>query len=142
MWVTWVSAGLDQCVARAGKRQEGGTLKPEPRIDRGKSRRRQGAITKTGNSHVRLVLVESAWSHRFPTRKTAHLQRKAASAPPRVQALAWAARKRLCVRNRHLYHAGKPKCHVTTAVARELAGFIRAIACEVSGRTHGCRAVG
>ena len=106
------------------------------------SRRRQGAITKTGNGHVRRVLVEAAWSYRFPARKTAHLRRKAASAPPRVQALAWAAQKRLCGRTRHLKLAGKAHCHVTTAVARELAGFVWAIACEVSGKPHASRAVG
>ena len=46
-------------------------------------RRRQGGITKTGNGHVRRVLVEAAWSSRFPARKSAHLRRKA-SAPPAV----------------------------------------------------------
>ena len=44
-------------------------------------RQRQGAITKTGNGHVRRVLVESAWCYRFPARKTRHLRRKAAAAP-------------------------------------------------------------
>ncbi len=106
------------------------------------SRRRQGAITKTGNSHVRRVLVQAAWNYRFPARKTAHLQRKAACAPARVQAVAWAAQKRLCGRYRHLSHAGKPLCKVTTAVARELAGFIWAIACEASDWPHASRAVG
>ena len=43
-------------------------------------RRRQGAITKTGNGHVRRVLVESAWSYRFPARKTRHLRYKAQAA--------------------------------------------------------------
>ena len=43
-------------------------------------RRRQGAITKTGNGHVRRVLVESAWSYRFPARKTRHLRCKASAA--------------------------------------------------------------
>ena len=52
------------------------------------SRRRQGAITKTGNGHFRRDLVEAARAYRFPARKKAHLQRKAAAAPPRVQALA------------------------------------------------------
>ena len=104
-------------------------------------RRRQGAITKTGNGHVRRVLVESAWSYRFPARKTRHLRRKASVAPPAVQAMAWAAQKRLCARYRHLYHAGKAKCVVTTAVARELVGFIWAIACEVAGRAHATRAL-
>ena len=104
-------------------------------------RRRQGGITKTGNGHVRRVLVEAAWSYRFPARKTRHLRRKAEAAPPAVQAMAWAAQKRLCARYRHLFHAGKVKCQVTTAVARELVGFIWAIACEVMGRPHVTRAV-
>lgn len=104
-------------------------------------RRRRGGITKTGNGHVRRVLVEAAWSYRFPARKTAHLRRKAQAAAPAVQAIAWAAQKRLCARYWHLYHAGKAKCQVTTAVARELVGFIWAIACEVMGRPHTTRAV-
>lgn len=61
--------------------------------------------------------------------------------PARVQALAWAAQKRLCGRYRRLSHAGKAHCQVTTAVARELAGFIWAIACEMAGRPHGSRAL-
>lgn len=104
------------------------------------SRRRQGAITKTGNGHVRRVLVEAAWSYRHPARKTAHLRRKAAAAPMAVQAIAWAAQKRLCARYRHLIRAGKVRNQATTAVARELAGFIWAIACEIGGRSHGTRA--
>ncbi len=104
------------------------------------SRRRQGAITKTGNGHVRRVLVEAAWHYRHPARKTAWLRRKTANAPPAVQALAWAAQKRLCARYRHLDRAGKAKCKVTVAVARELVGFIWAIACEVNGRPHATRA--
>ncbi len=104
------------------------------------SRRRQGAITKTGNGHVRRVLVEAAWSYRHPARKTAHPGRKAAAAPEAVRALAWAAQKRLCARYRHLLRAGKVKNQAATAVARELAGFIRAIACEVAGRPHASRA--
>ena len=86
-------------------------------------RRRQGAITKAGNGHVRRMLVESAWSYRFPARKTKHLRQKAAAAPEAVQALAWAAQKRLCARYRDLYQVGKNKCYVTTAVARELVRF-------------------
>ena len=104
-------------------------------------RRRRGGITKTGNGHVRRVLVEAAWSYRFPARKTAHLRRKAQAAPPAVQAIAWAAQKRLCARYWHLHHAGKAKCQVTTAVARELVGFIWAVACEVMGRPHTTRAL-
>ena len=107
------------------------------------SRRRQGAITKTGNGHVRRLLIESAWAYRFPARKTAHLRRKCAKArvPDRVQAIAWAAQKRLCGRYRKLSDRGKPKNKVVTAIARELVGFIWAIACEVRGRPHGIRAI-
>jgi len=97
------------------------------------AKRRQGGITKTGNGHVRRVLVESAWSYRFPPRKTAHIQRRAAKTSPKVQAIAWAAQKRLCGRYRHLTERGKLKVQTCTAVARELSGFIWAIACEVMG---------
>jgi len=99
----------------------------------GKTRRR-GGITKTGNGHVRRVLVEAAWCYRFQARKTAHLQRRAEKASEAVQAIAWEAQKRLCGRYRHLMSRGKLKVQVCTAIARELAGFIWAIACEVMGR--------
>ena len=104
-------------------------------------RRRQGGITKTGNGHVRRVLVEAAWSYRFPARKTAHLRRKAAGASAPVQAIAWAAQKRLCGSYWSLYQAGTAKALVCTAIARELVGFIWAIAYEVAGKPHGTRAL-
>lgn len=96
--------------------------------------RRQGGITKTGNGHVRRVLVESAWCYRFNARKTAHLQRYAKKCSSEVQAIAWKAQKRLCGRYRYLIERGKLKVQVSTAVARELVGFIWAIACEVMGK--------
>jgi len=51
-------------------------------------RRRQGAITLTGNSHARRMLVESAWSYRFPARQTMHLKRKAVNASQQAKAIA------------------------------------------------------
>jgi transposase len=96
--------------------------------------RRRGGITKTGNGHARRALVEAAWSYRFPARKTRHLQRRAEKAPQRAQAIAWAAQKRLCGRYQHLVAKGKLTVQACTAVARELAGFIWAIACEVAGK--------
>jgi transposase len=96
--------------------------------------RRRGGITKTGNSHVRRVLVEAGWCYRFPARKTAHLQRRAEKCSDAVQAIAWKAQKRLCGRYTHLLERGKLKVQVCTAVARELVGFIWAIACEVMGK--------
>lgn len=88
---------------------------------------RRGGITKTGNSHVRRVLVEAAWTYRHAARKTAVVQRRAERAPEVVQDIAWSAQKRLCQRYRALEAKGKLKVQVCTAVARELAGFVWAI---------------
>jgi transposase len=101
----------------------------------GQRQQRRG-ITKTGNGHVRRVLVEAAWGYRFPARKTAHLQRRAERTSEEVQAIAWKAQKRLCHRYRHLCHQGKLKVQVCTAVARELTGFIWAIAWQVMDPAH------
>ncbi len=89
--------------------------------------RSRGGITKTGNGHVRRVLVEAAWTYHHPARKTQHLQRKAKGAPEKVQEIAWKAQIRLCGRYKQLEAKGKPKVKVCTAVARELVGFIWAI---------------
>ena len=87
-------------------------------------RRRQGGITLTGNAHARRILVESAWSYRFPARQTMHLKRKAIHASEASKKIAWAAQKRLCTRYRTLTRAGKSTKLVCVAIARELAGFI------------------
>jgi len=93
-------------------------------------RRRQGGITKTGNSHARRMLVESAWSYRFPARQTMHLKRKAKNASDEAKVIAWRAQKRLCGRYRTLLQAGKNTKQTTVAVARELIGFIWDIVCH------------
>lgn len=103
--------------------------------------RRLGGITKTGNGHVRRVLVESSWSYRFPARKTKHLRQKEAKASDRVKAIAWAAQKRLCGRYQQLLDAGKVKQLACTAIARELSGFIWAIVCEVMNKPHASRSL-
>jgi transposase len=90
-------------------------------------RRRQGGITKTGNSHGRRVFVEAAWTYRHPARKTATLQRRAERTPEAIQEIAWTAQKRLCARYWALDARGKLKVQVCTAIARELAGFVWAI---------------
>ena len=91
----------------------------------------RGGITKTGNTHVRRILTESAWTYRFPARKTGPLQRRAEQTSEAVQAIAWKAQKRLCGRYQSLNARGVQKNKVCTAVARELSGFMWAIACEV-----------
>jgi len=94
-------------------------------------RQRQGGITKTGNTHARRVLIEASWSYRLPARKTAHLRLKAEKAGKVVQDIAWKAQKRLCSRYWYLINKGKLPVKSCTAVARELTGFIWAIAREV-----------
>lgn len=88
------------------------------------SRRRQGGITLAGNGHARRMLVESAWSYRFPARQTMHLKRKAVNASDEAKTIAWRAQTRLCGRYRTLTQAGKNTKLVCVAIARELAGFI------------------
>jgi hypothetical protein len=87
-------------------------------------RRRQGAITLTGNSHARRMLIESAWSYRFPARQTKHLKCKAVNASPEAKGIAWKAQVRLCGRYRSMTRAGKNTKLVCVAIARELAGFL------------------
>ena len=93
--------------------------------------RRQGAITKAGNGAARRMLIEAAWSYRFPARVTSPIQTRLDDAPEAVRAIAWKAQLRLCARFRRLVAAGKNVNVVTTAVAREMAAFAWAIACQV-----------
>lgn len=91
------------------------------------SSKSRGGITKTGNGHVRRVLVEAAWTYRYPARKTVALQRRAERTSEAIQEIAWKAQKRMCGRYRILESRGKLKVQITTAIARELAGFVWAI---------------
>jgi len=83
----------------------------------------RGSITKTGNAHLRRVLVEAAWSYRHRPGIGIELRRRSDGQPPEVLAYAWAAQLRLCSRFRQL--AARREHNVAVvAVARELAGFI------------------
>jgi transposase len=99
-----------------------------------------GHITKTGNGHVRKVLIESSWCYRQPARMTAHLKAKASRAPQIARDIAWKAQKRLHDRYWHLVAKGKLPVQAVTAVARELAGFVWAIASAAMGKTVFVRA--
>lgn len=94
-------------------------------------RTRRGGITKAGNHHARRVLIEGAWTYRFAARVSRGLHARNAEQPKEVRAIAWKAQLRLCGRYRRLSAGGKPKVVVTTAVAREMVGFVWAIACRV-----------
>ena len=94
-------------------------------------RQQYGHITKTGNSHARRMLVEAAWAYRFPARISRGLRDRQENQPQKVCEIAWKAQVRLCSRYRRLAVKGKIKQVITTAIARELLGFIWAISQEV-----------
>src|SRR5918997_2752081 len=96
---------------------------------------RRGSITKAGNTRVRRVLIEGAWTYRFPARMSRLLQERQEKLPQIVRAIAWKAQVRLCARYRRLMAAGKRQTVVTTAIAREMAAFLWAIGHEVTPRS-------
>jgi transposase len=91
-------------------------------------RRRQGGITKAGNTHARRALVEGAWAYRYPAKVSRHLQLRLEKLPADVQAIGWKAQVRLCKRYRRLIARGKHANQVVVAIAREMAAFAWAIA--------------
>ena len=90
---------------------------------------RRSGITKAGNTLVRRVLIEGAWTYRMTARVSRKLHDRLEPLSPVIRGIAWKAQVRLCARYRRLAASGKPKVVVTTAIAREMVGFIWAIAC-------------
>ena len=88
-------------------------------------------MTKTGTTHARRVLVEGAWAYRYPAKVSRQLQLRLEHQPKSIQDISWKAQVRLCKRYRRLGAKGKPANVVTGAIARELVGFVWAIAKEV-----------
>jgi transposase len=88
------------------------------------TKRARGAITKTGNAHLRRVLVEAAWHYRHHPFVGTALRQRQRGADDAITARAWAAQHRLHRRYRTLAARGKPKQHIVTTVARELTGFV------------------
>jgi transposase len=94
-------------------------------------RRRQGAITKAGNIHARRVLVEGAWAYRYPAKVSRPFQLRLEKLPKPIPDISWQAQVRLCKHYRRLIARGKHANQVVVAIARELVGFMGAIAKEV-----------
>jgi transposase len=94
------------------------------------TRQRLGSITKAGNSHCRHVLVQAAWSYRHRPQISVDLKRRQEGQPPAVITHAWKAQQRLHARFNHLSYRKRPQVAVV-AVARELVGFLWAVAREV-----------
>ncbi len=93
-------------------------------------RRRQGAITRAGNGHLRRILVEAAWHYRYRPGISRELRRRNQPVAEGVRRISWAAQRRLHERLYHLIYKGKNKKTAVIAVARELAGFVWAVGQE------------
>jgi transposase len=95
------------------------------------ARTRRGGITKTGNAHLRRVVIEAAWAYRYRPAVGGALRQRQSAVSPEVKAIAWKAQYRLHGRYGALIAKGKCKQQVVTAVGRELLGFIWAIGVHV-----------
>jgi transposase len=94
-------------------------------------RRKLGSITKSGNGHARRVLIQGAWTYRHPPRVGRRLRDRRQQLAPEICQIGWKAQIRLCGRYRRLIARGKYSQVAVTAVAREMAGFLWAIARQV-----------
>jgi transposase len=102
------------------------------REDSSGGRVRRGAITKTGNAHLRRVVGEAAWAYRYRPALSPALKQRQKGLSEEVKEIAWKAQHRLNGRYRRLLARGKVKQQVVTAVGRELLGFVWAIGALVA----------
>jgi len=122
---------LGQISRFAGARQVMGYSGAVASEDSSGKRVQRGAITKTGNAHLRRVVIEAAWAYRHRPAVGATLLKRQQGVSREVQEIAWKALHRLHKRYRSLAAAGKNKQKLVTAIGRELLGFIWAIGVQV-----------
>jgi len=94
----------------------------------------RGAITKTGNAHLRRVIIESAWAYQYRPWLGGDLLKRQQGLDQDIKEIAWKAQWRLHKRYKRLAAAGKKKPQIVTAVGRELLGFIWAIAVRTEAK--------
>ena len=92
---------------------------------------RRGAITKTGNAHLRRIMGEAAWAYQHRAAMSPTLKKRQEGLSEEVKEIAWKAQHRLCSRYRRLMAKGKVRQKVATAIGRELLGFVWAIGTQV-----------
>lgn len=92
---------------------------------------RRGAITKTGNAHLRRIVGEAAWAYQHRPAMSPLLKKRQEGLSEEVKEIAWKAQHRLSSRYRRLTAKGKLRQKVTTAIGRELLGFVWAIGMQV-----------
>jgi transposase len=95
-----------------------------PGEDSSGEKHRRGRITRTGNTLIRRLLVETAWHYQHRPSVGVALTRRRKGQPGRVIAIADKAQQRLCRRFRRLAEQHKPAPKIAVAIARELAGFL------------------
>ena len=102
------------------------------------NRVQRGGITKTGNGHLRRVLVEAAWAYQYRPNVIGFLARrqKSLAISEEAKKIAWKAQQRLHKRYKAMSARGKNKNQIVTAIGRELLGFIWAIAIETEKQQH------
>jgi transposase len=93
--------------------------------------RRQGSITKAGNQHARWFIIEAAQHYRLPPKVSKELSPRLEKLPQRLKEISWKAQNRLYKRYWALAQRGKLTQKIQVAVARELVGFIWAMAKDV-----------
>ncbi len=96
------------------------------------AKERRGSITKSGNAHVRRLIVQSAWNYRHSPRVGIELKKRQEGLSQEIKAISWKAQMRLNRKYRRMLGRAKTKQVVVVPVARELLGFIWAIAREVA----------
>jgi transposase len=99
-------------------------LVPSEHSSGGPGKERRGSITKTGNAHVRRVIVEAAWHYRHRPAVSHRLRKRQVNAPQAIKDIAMKAQHRLHRRYFRLLSRGKPSQVVVTAIAREFVGFL------------------
>jgi len=98
------------------------------------SRTARGGITKTGNAHLRRLMVESAWAYQHKPWIGGWLEKRLQPLEPEIKDISWKAQWRLHTRYKKLSARGKNKPQIVTALGRELLGFLWAIAVRVESR--------
>jgi transposase len=111
-----------------------------PSEDSSGERTRRGGITKTGNAHLRRIVIEAAWAYRHRPNLGATLRKRQATVAAEVTEIAWKAQHRLHARYHHLIRKGKYPQEAATAVGRELLGFIWAIGVNVEAHRQSAAA--
>jgi transposase len=131
-----IASELGQISRFQSARQLMGYSGTVPGEDSSGKRMRRGPITKTGNAHLRRIVVEAAWSYRLRPAVGPGLRKRQHEVPQEIKEIAWKAQIRLYKRYARLAAAGKDKRKIVTAVGRELLGFIWAIGIktEASGQ--------